>query len=299
MLDQTQGAQELVRAVRAGTGYAAGKLGTSEFDALCWYVTHRRGRLDAARGAYPLHVFRHMVINAGLFPPRPDALDSWADHMLHEVLPAMDLMVEWNPTSKAQEHTFLNTHAPRAVRTVLRALEPYYEASPEDRYTLALPAGAKVAVVTPFSDTVMEQLPKLQTVWPDVAVWQGTDGVTIVPVQTFYSPLVAGSDAHRWPDCEDWAAARDMIVDRVRAVGATHALIGCGALSLPIAAALKSAAGCVAIHTGGATQILFGIQGRRWDTHGVISRFYNSAWVRPGRHEIPERAAAIERGCYF
>jgi hypothetical protein len=67
---------------------------------------------------------------------------------------------------------------------------------------------------------------------------------------------------------------------------------------LPIAAALKQA-GCIAIHTGGATQILFGIKGRRWDSHSIISKFYNDAWVRPAAHEIPEQAAAIENGCYF
>ena len=44
LLTQTEGAQELVRAVlvAATRPYAAGKLGTSEFEALYWYVEHRR-----------------------------------------------------------------------------------------------------------------------------------------------------------------------------------------------------------------------------------------------------------------
>ncbi len=42
LLSQNEGAQELVHAVQAGAAYAAGKLGTSEFDALCWYITHRQ-----------------------------------------------------------------------------------------------------------------------------------------------------------------------------------------------------------------------------------------------------------------
>ena len=35
----------------------------------------------------------------------------------------------------------------------------------------------------------------------------------------------------------------------------------------------------------GATQLLFGIKGKRWDDHPVISKLYNPAWVRPDETE--------------
>lgn len=294
LLTQTEGAQELVRAVQAGAPYAAGKLGTSEFEALCWYLEHRRNKTHPIQ--YPLHVFRHMVINAGLFPARPETLDHWAEYMLQNVLPVMDLMVEWNPSAKLHEHYFLEAHSPHSKRTVLRALEPYYELDPSNRYTLAIPEGAKIAIVSPFADTILEQSSKLPAIWTCTPVWNTAH--TFIPIQTFYSPLVAG-ERHQWsPRLHDWHAACDDIVEKVIHVGAKYVLIGCGAMSLPLAAALKQA-GCIAIHTGGATQILFGIKGRRWDSHNIISKFYNDAWVRPSAHEIPERAAAIENGCYF
>ena len=53
------------------------------------------------------------------------------------------------------------------------------------------------------------------------------------------------------------------------------------------------------IHLGGATQILFGIKGHRWDTHDVISSFYNDHWVRPSKEETPEKAKINEEGCYW
>ena len=159
LLGQTEGAQELVRAVQAAAPYAAGKLGTSEFEALCWYVDHRRHQTHPTQ--YPVHIFRHMVVNAGLFPSRPETVDHWAEHMLQHVLPAMDVMVEWNPVSKLHEHYFLETHAPHSKRTVLRALEPYYEPDPSNRYTLAIPEGAKIAIVSPFADTIMKQSTKI------------------------------------------------------------------------------------------------------------------------------------------
>jgi hypothetical protein len=298
LLGQTDGARELVRAVETGFPYAAGKLGTSELDALCWYITHRQNKIQSARTAYPLHVFRHMVVNAGLFPARPDVIDAWCEHMFRVVLPTMDLMVEWNPTYKLHEHYFLETHAPHSKRTVLRALEPYYEDDLSARYTLAIPSGSKVAIISPFFDTILEQGPKLHTIWPDKPMWN--ESITCIPIQTFFSPLVTSLPTQQWPGAAGtcWEAACDMIVDKVRAVGAKYALVGCGALSLPIVAALKTV-GCIAIHTGGATQIMFGIKGRRWDNHGVISKFYNDSWIRPAHHEIPEKSAAIENGCYF
>jgi hypothetical protein len=298
LLSQTDGARELVRAVQTGIPYAAGKLGTSEFDALCWYVAHRQNKIESARTAYPLHVFRHMVVNAGLFPARPDVIDRWCEHMFRVVLPNMDLMIEWSPSSKLHEYYFLVAHAPQSKRTVLRALEPYYEDDISARYTLAIPNGSKVAIISPFFDTIMKQGPKLHTIWPDAPLWN--EAITCIPIQTFYSPLVSSLTTQLWPGAagKSWEAACDAIVEKVRAVDAKYALVGCGALSLPIVAALKSA-GCIAIHTGGATQIMFGIKGRRWDTHGVISKFYNDSWTRPASHEIPEHASAIENGCYF
>ena len=53
------------------------------------------------------------------------------------------------------------------------------------------------------------------------------------------------------------------------------------------------------IHMGGATQLLFGIKGKRWDTHPVIKNLYNEHWVRPEAHERPEGAETIESGCYW
>ena len=67
----------------------------------------------------------------------------------------------------------------------------------------------------------------------------------------------------------------------------------------PALAAHAKQSGKLAIHMGGATQILFGIKGRRWDDHDVISRLYNDSWVRPQPREVPARAMTVEGGCYW
>lgn len=290
VLPQTEGAKELVRAVRAGVPYAAGKLGTSEFTILVSFLKNREH-------PYSKIALRHISVNAGLFPHTKASVNAWAEHMLAEVLPTLDLAVNWNPAGQLYEHYFLCQYASKAKQTVLRALEPYYEDIPEDRYTLALPAAAKVAVVSPFSESVEKQKMRLQDVWPAAAgrqIWNSD--TEIVPIRTGYNPVFGGTG---WPTgVSTWQEAVQYCVDAVVASGATIALVGCGALSLPVVAALKRA-GKIAIHTGGATQILFGIQGRRWDSHSVISKFYSDAWIRPADSEIPSYSETIEGGCYW
>ena len=75
-------------------------------------------------------------------------------------------------------------------------------------------------------------------------------------------------------------------------------IIGCGAYSFPLASFIKTL-GKKSIVLGGATQILFGIKGKRWDNNAKINRFYNDYWVRPMSNEIPKDANKVENGCYW
>ena len=78
------------------------------------------------------------------------------------------------------------------------------------------------------------------------------------------------------------------------------AIIGCGAYGFPLAAKLK-AAGKQAIHLGGATQLMFGIKGYRWENNypSKIATFFNDAWIHPSASETPKGAETVEKGCYW
>ena len=55
-----------------------------------------------------------------------------------------------------------------------------------------------------------------------------------------------------------------------------------------------------AIHLGGATQILFGIKGKRWEERSkYISSLMNEHWVRPSSNEQIKNMKKIEEGCYW
>ena len=55
----------------------------------------------------------------------------------------------------------------------------------------------------------------------------------------------------------------------------------------------------MAIQMFGATQLLFGIKGKRWDDHPVIGKLYNDAWVRPAESEGIARRETVEGGSYW
>lgn len=50
-----------------------------------------------------------------------------------------------------------------------------------------------------------------------------------------------------------------------------------------------------------ATQLLFGIKGRRWEENypSKIATWFNEAWVYPSESETPKNAGVVEKGCYW
>jgi hypothetical protein len=76
------------------------------------------------------------------------------------------------------------------------------------------------------------------------------------------------------------------------------AIIGCGAYGFPLAAHVKHL-GKKAVHLGGATQVLFGIKGKRWLERDAVSQLINEHWVFPSEDETPAQFKNVEGGCYW
>ena len=291
-----QGANFIVEQIRSRNPFFVGKLGTSELDVIIFYTQYRQKN---PAPSYPENIKLNIARNGGLFPASDKAIDAWAVHMLTEVLPAGAGFAIWNPVVGNIEKAILNTFAPKAKQFPLRALEPYYINVLEDRWTYNLTKHAKVAVVSPFYKSIEHQWKKREAVWGDNSIW-GLVPPTIVPVRAGYSPYLSTTTGV-WDTTiinGGWQAAVADIVRQVKETNALFAIVGCGALSLPICYALKKE-NIGSIHTGGATQILFGIKGHRWLNHGTISEFFNEAWEFPFPEEIPTGAQMVEGGCYW
>jgi hypothetical protein len=135
-------------------------------------------------------------------------------------------------------------------------------------------------------------------------LWKGVEGGLLKEnvqwsfVKTGYSPILSLGVGGWPPGVLSWQSAVEHIVGEVVKSRATIALIGCGGLGMIIAGELKKK-GISALVLGGAIQVLFGIKGRRWANHSVISGFWNDAWVWPAGDEIPRGAVLVEGGCYW
>jgi hypothetical protein len=226
-------------------------------------------------------VLGNMETLSGFFPSTDDSISRFSNLMFAD-MQLLDVLGSWRI-----EELLLAKRFPNAVLVELNALEPYLSSNPWSKVL----AGKKVLVVHPFSHTIESQYRDMrrrlfadQRVLPEFKSLE-----TIKAVQT-----IAGEK------CEfaDWFAALDSMKAAIDAKDFDVAIIGCGAYGFPLAAHVKRI-GKKAVHLGGATQILFGIKGKRWDTHPKISHLYNEHWVRPAPEDVPQRASIVEGGCYW
>lgn len=218
---------------------------------------------------------------AGFFPEQEDKICLFA-HEMKKGTECVDLMGVWfNP----MEDYFIKQYNQMMKTTPLTALEPWYHKNP---WSKAL-EGKKVLVIHPFAETIGQQYKRRREIWtngilPDMTLH------TLKAVQT-----IAGARDDRF---KTWFDALEYMFQEAMKIDFDVAIIGCGAYGFPLAAKLKQE-GKQAIHLGGATQILFGIKGKRWDEMPQISKFYNDAWVRPNGSEVVTRGTSVEGGCYW
>lgn len=283
------------KALSENTGLLVGRFGTIEFETL-WY--------HSMSGTLKKDHLPVLERNAGVFGDAA-SIPRWCSEY-SAACGAADIMATgWYAPIKVREQEILKRVKFSGGQCVLRALEPYYWPV-EERWTGALD-GQKVCVVSSFTDTIRGQLAKgEEKVWSSKAVGLGPNSAIqggLWPsaewsfVKTGYAPSLALGRAGWDCDAESWESCVEYVVSEVVKTGARVVIIGCGGLGMVIASRLK-AAGKICIVMGGATQVLFGIKGRRWEDH-QISGFWTSEWVGPSASETPAGASEVERGCYW
>lgn len=167
-----------------------------------------------------------------------------------------------------------------------RALEPFYFQHQEP-WTKAL-KGKRVLVIHPFEDSIKKQYAIREKLFEDSEVLPEFELYTLKAVQT-----IVGTKDERF---ETWFDALEYMYKEAIKIPFDVAILGCGAYGQPLACMLKKA-GKQAIHIGGATQIMFGIIGRRWELNSKeVSALFNEYWVRPSAEETPDGKSANEFG---
>jgi hypothetical protein len=226
-------------------------------------------------------VFSQMRNNAGFFSISDEAIEKFSNLMIEDMM-LLDIL-----GSCRIEEKLLLKHFPNAKRVELRGLEPYLSENPWSEVLEEL----KVLVVHPFNTTIESQYhEKRELLFEDKRVLPRFKALeTVKAVQT-----VAGNKG----GFNDWFEALESMKSAIDAKDYDVAILGCGAYGFPLTAHVKRR-GKKAVYLGGATQILFGIKGRRWDNHPLISSLYNEHWVRPAIEDVPIGASMVEKGCYW
>ena len=220
--------------------------------------------------------------NAGFFPNDISLLKPFGEQLLYKDTPECSCCCCSPWVNEDLVMPFFNSQIKFGK---LNNLEPYDYDKPWSR---AL-AGKKVLVVHPFAKSIESQYARRDLLWENPEVLPEFELKTIKAVQSVADEKVP---------FRDWFEALHHMKQQMDAIDYDVAIIGCGAYGFSLAAHAKRS-GKQAIHLGGATQILFGIKGKRWDEMPAVNKFYNDYWVYPLPEETPKNAHKVEGGCYW
>lgn len=219
---------------------------------------------------------------AGIFPVEDAYLKAFARTYL-DAIGATDIMGIWNNDG---ENEVIRRYCPDAQLIPLESIEPYFFERPWSRML----EGKKVLVVHPFEDSIRHQYEhKRKFLFANETVLPEFDLKTVKAVQTL---------TYNTASYNNWIEVFDFMKAEIARQDFDIALIGAGGYGLPLGAYVKSL-GKQAIHMGGATQILFGIRGNRWEDRPQFQALFNEHWKRPFPEEQPRNAMLHENGAYW
>jgi hypothetical protein len=261
----------IARTLEEGKGCLIARVGETEGRAVVHYLRHRLGLPEDQRQPYANRLLTFLRSGAGYFPLNAEAVDRMARLYL-EAIADVSVYAAWTP------HDALLCPA-QARRIRLIDLDPFFT---HRRWTLAL-EGRRVCVVSPFTETIRGQYDKRERLF----------ATPVMPAMELM--LVRAPMSHCGADVtgQDWHENLQRLIDQSVAAKAEVVVIGAGAYGLPLGAALARQGAAVVV-LGGATQLLFGIKGNRWENDRQYRALFNENWVRPSEMERPPRYSELE-----
>jgi len=224
---------------------------------------------------------------SGIYPVTTEGLKAFASVYVESLksLEGPDLLATFPNIRSAEMSVFPKTVSDTVRIVHHRSLEPYY--IPDKPWSRCL-LGKTVLIIHPFRDSIECQLRRASDLFP---------GTTILPnFSTKFVKMFQCLGGSKCPH-RNWQETLRATMELIDGVGHFDvAIIGAGSYSLPLAVYCKQKKGAAAIVMGGSSQLLFGLKGRRWDTHPILRNLYNGAWIYPLGVDTPSDAGTIEQG---
>jgi hypothetical protein len=226
-------------------------------------------------------IFYPLKVVAGFFPLTDSSIAQYSNLMIAD-MKLVDVLGSWRI-----EEFFFTKHLSNTKKIPLNNLEPYFQDEPWSMYL----QDKHVLVVHPFSESIESQYHTKRTLlFADDRVLPRFKSLqTIKSVQSL---------ANNTTQYSTWFDALEYMKSQIDAVDFDVAIIGCGAYGFPLAAHVNRM-GKSAIHLGGATQILFGIKGKRWIENRKFDPIINEHFVFPDETEKIKGSETVEDGCYW
>ncbi len=221
-----------------------------------------------------------IAAGGGLFPINDYILSRFSSEM-YDIISEIDVLGVW---FNRKEEKIIPKYCSEKTKIIDKdCLGDLIFEKPWSRYL----KGKKVLVIHPFVETIKFQYEKRKLLFENPETLPDFELILLKAVQSM-------ADEKNNLPFSTWFEALDYMKEQIKAIDFDVAIIGAGAYGMFLAQYCKEL-GKKAIHVGGATQVLFGIKGRRWDETGI----YNEHWVRPSETETPKGASKVEGGCYW
>lgn len=230
---------------------------------------------------YPSPIPASYEINGGLYPLTKGVIAFYAK-TIDEGIKNSDYIAYW-PIHDIQYKKYAKMYDFNLIHN--RSVEPFYFDDPWSKYL----TGKRILVVHPFTDTIEKQYKNRDKLFDNNSILPEFNLKLIKSIQS----SGGGEKPH-----ESWIKSLEYMIEQIKNVEFDVALLGCGCYDIPLSTEIKRM-GKQSIVVGGGLQILFGIKGKRWNKHKIISGFYNKNWVRPSENETPKSFYNVENGCYW
>ncbi len=150
--------------------------------------------------------------------------------------------------------------------------------------------GKKVLVVSMFAETIEKQFKKASSLFPT----NPSANPLFASLETVKAEVTYGGET---PKYKNWKGTLDHMYEECMAHDFDVAILSCGGYGLPLGGMLFRA-GKNVIHSGGITQLYFGIYGNRYENENY-NWLFNENWVRPAENERTVSYKSIENGAYW
>jgi hypothetical protein len=249
-----------------------GKIGSIELLHFgCWVTNNKK-----------VHFGDSLAINAGINVRNEEEYSDWLNDF-GKSLSNIDCLLAWNKNEIENQIIKYICNNPLIVPE-FSDIEPFAHKDNGWHYQLE---DKKVLVISSFKDSIESQIPNFSKIW--VGAKLGNCEVIRCP----QPHQITGGNPIFYSDAK-WQLA-DQIANRNFDI----CIIGAGGYSLFLCDLIKNM-GRKSIHLGGATQVLFGIRGSRFDRNFSDQNWYGTdSFIKPLESDIPKYHNLVENSCYW